>query len=82
MLGKLENGNLKTAGGNKLEHDGKITVNPRDKDFIEVGYKPVEDNRLPEKDGYYQVAEYTEEEDKIVATYHYEEIVDEQETIA
>lgn len=57
-------------------------VNPREEDFVSAGYKPVEERRLEEKEGFYQVPEYTEEEDKIVATYHYEEIPDEQETVA
>ena len=58
--------------------DDVITTNPREKDWLEAGYKPVEDNRLEEKEGYYQVPEYTEEEDKIVATYHYEELPDDE----
>lgn len=62
--------------------DDVIIVNPREEDWLEAGYKTVEDNRLEEKEGFYQVPEYTEEEDKIVATYHYEEITDEEETIA
>ena len=77
MLAKLINGQPVFAGGKKLEHDGIITVNPRDEDFINVGYKPVEEHRLEEKEGFYQVAEYTEEGDKIVANYHYEEMTDE-----
>lgn len=57
-------------------------VNPREEDWKEAGYKPVVGERLEEKEGYYQVPEYSEEDDKIVATYHYEEIPDEQETVA
>ena len=79
MLAKFIDGQIKFAGGKILEHDGNVTVNPRDEDFISVGYKPVEEHRLEEKDGFYQVPEYTEKEDKIVATYHYEELPDEQE---
>ena len=63
MLAKLIGGKIRLAGGKLLKHDGWITTNPREKDFIEAGYKPVEDNRLEEKEGFYQVAEYTEEED-------------------
>lgn len=62
--------------------DDVITTNPREKDWLEAGYKPVVGERLEEKEGYYQVPEYTEEDDKIVATYHYEELPDEQETVA
>lgn len=79
MLAKLENCQLKIASGKVLRYDNWIVSNPREEDFIKAGYKPVEDKRLEEKEGFYQVAEYTEKEDKIVATYHYEELPDEQE---
>ena len=82
MLAKLINGVPKYAGGKILIIDDEVIVNPREEDWKEAGYKEVKNNPLPEKDGYYQVPEYTEEEDKIVATYHYEEIPDEQETVA
>ena len=78
MLAKLENGQLKVASGKILRYDNWIVSNPRDEDFMKAGYKPVVGERLSEKEGYYQVPEYTEEDDKIVATYHYEEIVDEE----
>jgi len=79
MLAKLEDGLLKVAWGKILRYDGWVVSNPREEDFIKAGYKPVEGERLEEKEGFYQVPEYTEEEDKIVATYHYEELPDEQE---
>ena len=79
MLAKLENGQLKIASGKVLRYDNWIVSNPREEDFIKAGYKPVEDKILEEKEGFYQVSEYTEKEDKIVATYHYEELPDEQE---
>lgn len=82
MLAKILDGQIRFAGGKLLRHDGWITTNPREKDWLDAGYKPVVGERLEEKEGFYQVPEYTEEEDKIVATYHYEEIPDEQETIA
>lgn len=55
-----------------------IITNPREEDFIEAGYKPLVGNPLEEKEGYYQVAEYTEEDDKIVANYHYEVMPDDE----
>lgn len=82
MLAKLIDGQIKYAGGKILIIDDKVIVNPREEDFIDAGYKPVVGECLEEKEGFYQVPEYTEEEDKIVATYHYAEIPDEQETIA
>lgn len=80
MLAKFIDGQIRFAGGKLLKHDGWITTNPREEDFIDAGYKPVEFNPLPEKEGFYQVAEYIEEEDKIVANYHYVEIEDEETT--
>lgn len=77
MLAKLVNGNIKFAGGKLLQIGDEITVNPREEDFLRAGYKPVVSERLPEKEGFYQVAEYTENDNEIVAIYHYEEIVDE-----
>jgi len=81
MLCKLVNGQLKVAGGRILVCGDLIISNPREEDFINAGYKPVEDNRLEEKEGYYQVPEYTEEEDKIVINYYYEEIPEEPEEV-
>lgn len=82
MLAKLINGQIKYAGGKILIIDDEIIVNPREEDWKRAGYKPVIDNRLPEKEGYYQVPEYSETEENIIINYHYEEIPDEQEVIA
>ena len=79
MLAKLIDGQIRFAGGKVIHNGNEVIVNPRDEDFIRIGYKPVEEHRLKEKEGYYQVPEYTEEEDKIIVNYHYEEIPDEQE---
>ena len=79
MLAKLIDGQIKYAGGKILIIDDVIIANPREKDWLEAGYKPVVGERSEEKEGYYQVPEYTEEDDKIVATYHYEVMPDEQE---
>ena len=82
MLAKLIDGHIKYAGGKILIIGDEVIVNPREEDWKRAGYKEVVDNKLPDKEGFYQVPEYTEEDDKIVATYHYEEILDEQEIIA
>lgn len=79
MLAKFIDGKIKFAGGKLLKHDGWVTSNPREEDWLKAGYKPVVGEPLEEKEGFYQVPEYTEEEDKIVATYHYEEIPDGEE---
>lgn len=76
MLAKLENGHLIKES---IIHDGNtIIVNPRDEEYLAHGYKEVEDNRLPEKEGYYQRPTYTEEENKIVANYEYVKLEDEE----
>ena len=82
MLGIMIDGKLKNANGKILHVGDKVIVNPREKDFIDAGYKPIEGEKLEEKEGFYQVAEYTEEDDKIIATYHYEEIPNDEEVDA
>ena len=52
MLAKFIDGQIRFAGGKLLKHDGWITSNPREEDFISAGYKPLEDNRLEEKEGF------------------------------
>lgn len=79
MLAKFIDGQIRFAGGKVIHNGDEVIVNPREEDFIRIGYKEVEHRRKKEKEGYYQVAEYTEEEDKIVANYHYEEITEEEE---
>lgn len=81
MLAKLIDGQIKYAGGKILIIDDEVIVNPREEDFIEAGYKPVVGERLEEKEGFYQVPEYTEEEEKIIVNYHYEKITEETEEI-
>lgn len=81
MLAILIDGHIKYAGGKILIIGDEVIVNPREEDFIRAGYKPVIDNRLPEKEGYYQVPEYSETEENIIINYHYEEIIDDPETV-
>lgn len=78
MLAKLENGRLKIANTKILKYGNTVIANPREQDFVKAGYKPLEYNTLEEKEGYYQVPEYTEQSDKIVVNYHYEEILNEE----
>ena len=77
MLAKLENGRIKFAFEKVLHIDGLIIVNPREEDYIRAGYKEVIDNRLPEREGFWQVPEYSETEENIIIDYHYEEINEE-----
>ena len=82
MLAILIDENIKYAGGKILIIGDEVIVNPREEDWKRAGYKEVKDNPLPDKEGYYQVPEYSEDEEYIYINYHYEEIPDEQETIA
>ena len=82
MLAKLIDGQIKYAGGKILIIGDEVIVNPREEDWKRAGYKEVKDNPLPEKEGYYQVPEYSEDDEYIYINYHYEEIPDEQETVA
>lgn len=77
MLAILIDGQIKYAGGKILIIGDEIIVNPREEDWKRADYKEVIDNRLPEKEGYYQVPEYSETEGNIIIDYHYEEIPDE-----
>ena len=80
MLAKLENGILKPARGKVLKYDNIIVANPREEDFAKAGYKEVVDGeRLPDKEGFYQVPVYTENENTIKISYEYQEAADESE---
>lgn len=81
MLGKLFDNKLKMAYGNILKLDDEIIVNPREKDWIRSGFKVIKDNRQLDKDGYYQVPEYSEDDEYIYINYHYEEITEEFEVV-
>ena len=81
MLAKLVDGQIKYAGGKILIIDDEVIVNPREEDWKRAGYKEVVDNRLPEKEGYYQIPEYSEDEEYIYINYHYEEIPDDPEAV-
>ena len=78
MLAKLIDGQLHVASGKILIIDDEVIVNPREEDWKRAGYKEVKDNPLPEKEGYYQVPEYSEDDEYIYINYHYEEIPDDE----
>ena len=78
MLAKLINGQLKIASGKILHIDDEVIVNPREEDWKRAGYKEVKNNHLPEKDGYYQVPEYSEDDEYVYINYHHEEIPDDE----
>ena len=73
MLAKLENGVIRFAYGNILRYGNNIVVNPREIDYINARYKEIIDNRLPDRQGYNQIPEYSETDENIVINYRYEE---------
>lgn len=78
MLAKIVDGILRTSAEPILIVEDEVIANPKEKDFLDAGYKPLEDKKLEDKEGYYQIPEYEDKGKKIVATYHYEEIEDEE----
>ena len=78
MLAILIDGQIKYAGGKILIIDDEVIVNPREEDWKRAGYKEVKNNPLPDKEGYYQVPEYSEDDEYIYINYHYEEIPDDE----
>ena len=78
MFAKIVEGKVEFGWERVLRIGDEVITNPREEDWLRGGYKPVEENRLPEKEGYYQLPEYKDIGDKIVATYHYEENIDEE----
>ena len=81
MLAILIDGQIKYAGGKILIIGDDVIVNPREEDWKRAGYKEVKDNPLPDKEGYYQVPDYSEDDEYIYINYHYEEIPDEPEEV-
>ena len=77
MIGKLENGQLRLPNYKKIEHDGLITVNPTDIDYLAIGYKPIQYNKIEDKEGFYKVPVYSENENNIIVNYEYVEITEE-----
>lgn len=72
-----ETGDETTTYKEKIKVKEYVVANPREQDFIEAGYKEIVDGeRLPDKEGFYQSPIYTDDGDKIITTYEYKEIVE------
>ena len=59
-----------------LEYDDKQVINPKDENFIEAGYKPLEIEEEPQYDINTQYLQpyYLEQEDKIIQKWEIKEI--------
>lgn len=69
--------NIKHANNKQiLKYKDKQVINPRDEDFIEAGYKPLEIEEEPQYDINTQYLQpyYLEQEDKIIQKWEIKEI--------
>lgn len=70
----------KQRKGEILKVDGKQVINPRDDDYLRAGYKKVIESDKPEiEDGYFLQTKYVVVNDKIVAVYSAQKVVNLQE---
>lgn len=78
MLVKYINENIVKYANNKqiLEYNNKQVINPRDENFIEAGYKPLEIEEEPtfNIETEYLQPYYIEQEDKITQKWEVKEI--------
>ena len=72
MLYKLENGRPKAFRENYIKHNDKVYANPTDEQLAEAGYKELILSDMPEeKDGYYIIESYVENENQIIQEWKY-----------
>lgn len=72
MLYKLENGRPKAFKENYIKHNNKVYANPTDEQLKNVGYKELILSEVPEeKDGYYLIETYEENENGINQKWSY-----------
>ena len=79
MYGKLIDGKLQIAP-NPLKADGKTIANPNEEMLLKQGYMPVLFTEQPRKEGYYYIACYKVENNKIIQ-YWQEYKVEETQTL-
>ena len=73
MYGKLIDGAFAPYTGGYIRHNGRVYTNVAEATLVELGYKPLIEAEYPEeREGYYPVSEYTEEDDAIQQSWRYE----------
>lgn len=76
MYGKLVNGVL-TLPAKKIKRDGLLILNPSEETLALLGYKPIQYNKIEDKEGFYKAPVYSENENNIIVDYEYVEITEE-----
>lgn len=76
MYGKLVNGVLKLPT-KKIKREGLLILNPTDETLALLGYKPIQYNKIEDKEGFYKQPVYSENENNIIVDYEYVEITGE-----
>lgn len=80
ILAKIvDNGILLSIGISVLRYDDRVVTNPRPEDFSAAGFKPLEMNELPDKEGFIKVPTYIDAGDKIIGSYRYKEKTEDEE---
>ncbi|MFI3291799.1 MAG: hypothetical protein R3Y46_07980 [Opitutales bacterium] len=60
LYAKIENDKITYISSNSnLEYDGKITINPKEEDFLNAGYQTLPESEKPENEsGYFYTSKY------------------------
>ena len=69
MYGKLVNGNIEYASTKAIITEDSVITNPQREDYLANGYKEIVNNSPEDAEKEY-VADYLEQEDKIIINYH------------
>jgi hypothetical protein len=72
MLYELKDGRPKAFKGNYIKYYNKVYANPTDEQLAAAGYKELVLSDMPEeKDGYYLIETYEENENGIIQKWSY-----------